>query len=375
VPKLEVAVIGREESAKGREIFACAFTPDSGLALTGSWDGQLRLWDGMTGAQITSLQAGNKPLSACAVSPNGRHWLSGSMDGIMVAWDAVSHQQLSLVAIHTRPISGIAFANDSQTLATASWDKKLTVRNVLKIRDGQTLSGHEDIVAGCRFLPDMTHLMSWSHDGTIRLWDISSGKTTALLRGHQDRVNHAAVSPDGRFIASVSRDRQLILRAWQQDEEVKSIQTDAEIRGLFFLPDSNWLVTADQEGWLTLYSVPHLETEEELETKLAIQCAELSPSGTRLVLGGEDGRIMFINVEGVEPAPIPVTAKLSTRHTKSGLMRVLGKIKVKHTFSCTCPVCRQSFELQDSLPGQPAPCPNCRQTLRFSAVEEAAQGQ
>jgi WD40 repeat protein len=373
VPKLEVAVIGREPGGKGREIFACSFSPDSSFALTGSWDGQLRLWDGSTGAQVTCLLAGNKPLSACAISPNGKHWLSGSMDGIMVAWDAVSHQQLTLLAIHTRPISGIAFASDSQTLATASWDKKITVRSALKIREGQTLSGHEDIVAGCCFLPDMTHLMSWSHDGTVRLWDLSASKTTALLRGHEDRVNHAAVSPDGRFIASVSRDRELILWDLRQQEEIKTIRTDAEIRGIFFLPDSNWLVTADQEGWLTVYSVPHLETEEELETELAIQCAELSPSGTRLVLGGEDGRVIFINVEGVEPAPIPVTAMLSTRLNRSGLMRVLGKAKVKHTFSCTCPVCRQHFELHDSLPGQPSPCPNCRQALRFSAVEEAAQ--
>jgi WD40 repeat protein len=373
VPKLEVAVVGREQGGKGREIFACSFTPDSSFALTGSWDGHLRLWDGITGVQVTSFLAGTKPLSACAVSPDGKFWLSGSMDGIMIAWDAITHEQATLLAIHTRPIAGIAFAGDGQTLATASWDKKITVRSVLKIRDGQTLGGHEDIVAGCRFLPDMTHLMTWSHDCTVRLWDVSSANASTLLRGHKDRVNHAAVSPDGRLIASVSRDRELKLWAWRQQEEIKSIRTDAEVRGLFFLPDSKWVVTVDQEGWLTMYSAPNLETEEELETELAVQCAELSPSGTRIVLGGEDGRVIFVKVEGVEPAPIPVTAMLSTKLTKSGLMRILGKVTVKHTFSCTCPVCRQAFELEDVLPGQPSPCPNCRQALRFSAVEQAAQ--
>jgi WD40 repeat protein len=371
VPKLVVAASGKEPEGKGKEIFACSFTPDSSFALTGSWDGQLRLWDATTGALVTSIVAGSKPVSACAVSPDGKFWLAGSMDGIMTGWDAVSHEQSIFMALHTRPISSIAFAGDGQTLASASWDKKLTLRSVRQMREGQTLAGHEDIVAGCRFLPDSVHLMSWSHDGAIRLWDIASAKTTHVLGGHHDRVNHAAVSPDGSWIVSASRDRELKLWDCRQQCEIKTVTTNAEVRGLFFLPDGNWVISVDQEGWLTLYAIPDLETEEEVDTQLAVQCAELSPFGTCIGLGGEDGRIMFITVEGIAPAPIPVTATQTTRQNKSGLLRMLGKSKIKHTFRYTCPVCRKSSELEDELPGPPAPCPNCRQALRFSAVEQA----
>ena len=62
------------------EVFGCAYTPDGACVLTGGWDGNLRLWDAGTGAQMTALPVSPKPLSSCAVTPDGQHWLSGSME-------------------------------------------------------------------------------------------------------------------------------------------------------------------------------------------------------------------------------------------------------------------------------------------------------
>jgi WD40 repeat protein len=374
VPTLQVVATGIDSGGDGKEIFTCAYTPDSGHVLTGGWDGNLRLWDATTGSLRTKFSAGPKPLSACAISGDGRQWLSGSMDGMLTTWEAATQQQTASFVAHTRPISTICFAGDGQTVATASWDKRLTLCNVAKIMEGKVLAGHEDIVAGCRFLPDMTHLMSWSHDGTLRIWDVASCQKAALLTGHLDRINHAAVSPDGRWIASASRDCELKLWEWRQQKESMTIKTNAEVRGLFFLLDNQSLVAVDQEGWLTVYNMPRLAIQEEVESNLRVQCGELAPSGTQIVLGCEDGKTGFVNIEGVERAPISVTATPTVRKpTTSGLFRLLGKARVSKGLSCTCPVCQHSFEIKDTLPGQPAPCPNCKQTLRFSGVTQAAK--
>jgi WD40 repeat protein len=375
VPTLEVLPSQEKPSEKPGEVFACAFTQDGALALTGGWDGHLRLWQSDSGRQVAAFPAASKPLSACAISPDGKNWLSGSMDGVLSVWDPVSHLQTSQCLAHTRPVAAITFAPDGQTVGTAGWDRKLSLRATATIREGQTLNGHSDLVAGCRFLPDSIHFMSWSHDGSVRVWDISTGSEVAALPGHNDRVNSAAVSPDGKWIVSATRDKEIKLWEWRDQREVKTITVNAEPRGVFYLPDGASIVSVDAEGWLTLFSAPDLETQEEIETGLPVQCAELAPVGTVIALGCTDGRVRFVSVGGVESAPILATATPMTKKSNSAFSFLLGKNRVRRTFNCTCPACQQSFELSDDLPEQPKPCPHCRRRLRFSSNAPVAVGQ
>jgi WD40 repeat protein len=371
VPTLEVLASQEKPGDKEGEIFSCAFTQDSAFVLSGGWDGQLRLWEAESGRQVTSFKAGAKPLSACAISPDGKQWSSGSMDGVMAVWDPVSHQQTALFLAHTRPVSAIAYSPNGAIVATAGWDRKLSLRKVATIREGFNLTGHGDLVVGCRFLPDLTHLMSWSHDGTIRLWDLPGGNALSCLSGHTDRVNGAAVSPDGRWIVSASRDKELKLWDWSERREIKTVQINAEPRAVFFLSDGTSLVTVDAEGWLTIFSAPDLETQEEIETELPVQCAELSPSATMIALGCTDGRVRFVAVGGVDMAPLTVSATPTLRQVNSPLGFLFGKSKVRQAFACTCPACQQTFEL-DRLPDDPKPCPHCRRILRLCHVPELA---
>jgi WD40 repeat protein len=371
VPTLQVLPSQEKPGDKEGEIFSCAFTQDSEFALSGGWDGQMRLWEAASGRQVSSFKAGAKPLSACAIAPDGKQWLSGSMDGVMAAWDPVSHQQTALFLAHTRPVGAIAYSPDGHTVATAGWDRNLSLRKVATIREGHNLSGHTDLVGGCRFLPDLVHLMSWSHDGSVRVWDLPAGNPVLSLTGHTDRVNSASISPDSKWIVSASRDKELKLWDWHERREVKTVQVNAEPRAVFFLSDGTSFVTVDAEGWLTIFSAPDLETQEEVEAGLPVQCAELSPSATMIALGCTDGRVCFVAVGGVEMAPLTVSAKPTLRSVASPLAFLFGKNKVRRAFACICPACQQSFEL-DRLPNDPSPCPRCRRRLRLCHVPELA---
>jgi WD40 repeat protein len=216
--------------------------------------------------------------------------------------------------------------------------------------------------------------MSWSHDGSVRVWDIATGSEVAVLPGHKDRVNSAAVSPDGKWIVSATRDKEIKLWEWREQREDKTITVNAEPRGVFYLPDGASIVTVDSEGWLTLFSAPDLETQEEIDTGLPIQCAELAPVGTVIALGCTDGRVRFVSVGGVESAPILASATPITKKSNSAFSFLMGKKAIRRTFNCTCPACQQSFELTDHLPEEPRPCPNCRRRLRFSRNAPVAVG-
>jgi WD40 repeat protein len=369
MPTLEL-LPGIGSGGHNGDVFACAYTPDSALLLSAGWDGCLRLWDAAQGAPVSEIRAGSKPLSACAVAPDGRRWYSGSMEGLLSSWDPQSQRQGMVFLAHTRPISAIVFSPDGNWLATASWDRQVTLWNPKREREGRSLLGHNDIVAGCRFTPDSKNIISWSYDGTLRLWEVARARQVNEFLGHTDRVTAAAISPDGRWVVSGTRDR--VVRLWdvQTGSEVRSLLLTAEVRGCFFLLDAESLVVVDANGRLTLHTLPDLQIASELPTRLPVQCGELAPSGARLALGCGDGRVHFVAVDGLESVPLAVTATKTSRTTASMFQRLFGRSQVTQAYQCTCPACRQSFELP-GVSSQSAACPNCRRHVRVCAVTQA----
>jgi WD40 repeat protein len=367
VPTLRL-LTGPTTGGHGGEAFACCYTPDGGYVLSGGWDGCLRLWDAATGQPLSSVRAGPKPISACAVSPDGTQWISGSLDGMLVCWDAMSQTQRWMFLAHTRPVSTILFTAHPEVLVTASWDRTLVVWRLSLERDKRVLEGHGDIVAGCRFNPDGRRLLSWAHDGTLRLWDPNKSTALTTFSGHRDRITAAAVAPDGQWAASASRDG--ILKLWdlQRQREAAALPLAAEVRACLFLLDGESLVSIDAQGLATLYSLPELKSQDRLATRLAVQCAELSPAGNKVALGCGDGKIHFLAVDGFDSASLLVTPTEAHVRTTTVLQRLFGGSSVQRRFRCTCPVCRQAFTLPAAAPGQPAPCPHCQRRLRLSTV-------
>jgi WD40 repeat protein len=373
VPTLRLLNAEKTGAAHGGDVLASCFTPDGQFVLSAGWDGCLRLWETDRGSQVSALKVGPKPLSACAVSPDGKHWLSGSMEGLLAQWDAVSHRQLSLFLAHTRPISAIVFGGQGKLMATTSWDRQVILWDPAKEREGRTLHGHADIVAGGRYTPDGRHFLSWSYDGSVRLWEVSRARLVSELNEHADRVTAGAVCPEGHWLASGSRDHSIKLWDLSSGSSVGSLQLAGEIRACFFLLDAVTLVTVDSNGLLQIHSVPDLEPLGKLATRLPVQTAELSPSGAQIALGCADGRVYLVAVDGFDSVPLLVTPTQTGQKTANVFQRLLGKSRVTYTYQCTCPACRQSFELPSLTPLQSPSCPHCRRSLRFSSFTKVAK--
>lgn len=355
------------------EVLACAYTPDGAFVLSAGWDGHLRLWETSSGAFLTAVRVGIKPLSACAVAADGRQWVAGSLEGMLTFWDAHTHALLAQYAGHTRPVSGVCFSPDGRLLATASWDRSVTLGSAGREGTSRTFMAHADIVAGCRFLPDGGSLLTWSHDATLRLWGVEFGQNVGTLKGHQDRVTAAAVSPDGRWVASGSRAGEVLLWDLETQGGVAALEQSAEVRGCFFLLDGASLVVVDAEGRLTLLSVPDMQLQSQLAARCPVQCGELAPAGNQLALGCGDGTVRFVVLEGLEDQPCVVTATRTTRRTASRWQRLFGRSQETCIFECTCPACRRPVEQHEKLPSEPTPCPHCRRPLRYNRKTLASQ--
>ena len=85
----------------GWYISSVTFSPDGTQILTGSWDGDVKLWNVATRERIRTLSGHASGVNSVAFSPDGTKILSGSYDKTAKMWDAAKGTLLRTFSGHT----------------------------------------------------------------------------------------------------------------------------------------------------------------------------------------------------------------------------------------------------------------------------------
>ena len=204
----------------------------------------IRLWNTETGDELVipfhfydDLPLGrhhNLPrILALAFSSDGRWLVSGTTEGEIRMWDVATGEALTVFSEltepmereHLRHISALAFSPDRALLAAGTrsqlhlWD----VRTGHKIFSVSTVHKrgwriHHDYPRLLVFSPDGTIVLSGHSSGTIQLWDAKTGDSIAALDGHTQEVETLKFSPDGETLVSTAQDGTIFL--WDWDEAI-----------------------------------------------------------------------------------------------------------------------------------------------------------
>ena len=232
-----------------------ALSPDGWTLATGSTDTTLRLWSFPGGEPQHTLRDRKKVVSAVQISADGRWVAAGSYGGRAKVWTMTGEDVVGIKASE-RNLAAIALSPDGSTLATAGLGDNISLWALPSGEPIGVLSGHEMAVLSLAFIDGGTRLVSLGYDKTVRVWDAG---------------------------------------AWQQ-RSVLPLEGPT-VRGMAMAPGEDMVAVA-AEGEVQLWSLAGGELLERVAIGVkGVSGVAFSPDGTRLAVGGADGRIRVFGLE------------------------------------------------------------------------------
>lgn len=295
----QVAVLKGDDS----RIVSAAFSPDSKLVATGSYEHTTRVWNAQTGAAGPVLGGHVGAVSNLYFSPDSARVLGISdwNDPTAQLWDARSGQTIAVLQ-HDGVIKSIAFSPDGSRILTASDDD-----HSARVWDAKTgipisLMGGLTTVNSAAFSPDGASVVTASDDHAVRLWDVNTGASLAVMKDGDKPVNTAAFSPDGARIVSGSADA--TVRVWNVASPLASALQGGGFHGanvVAFAPTSLRFLAASSDGIVQIWDAADGAQFARLQAHQApINAAAFSTDGTKLVTASDDKTARIWDVSGAK---------------------------------------------------------------------------
>jgi len=277
------------------------------MILSSSRDKTIIVWqltreDGAYGYPKKALKGHNHFVQDVVISSDGQFALSGSWDGTLRLWDVNSGSTTRRFVGHTKDVLSVAFSADNRQIVSGSRDKTIKLWNTLgECKYTIEENGHTEWVSCVRFSPNLQNpiIVSGGWDKAVRVWYLSNCKLKTNLVGHTGYINTVTVSPDGSLCASGGKDGTARLWDLNEGKHLYSLEAGSIIHSLVFSPNRYWLCAAT-ENCIKIWDLESKSPVAELnknfpdfDTKVNPACVSLawSADGSTLFSGWTDNVI------------------------------------------------------------------------------------
>ena len=213
-------------SARDRSgVRTIAMSADASLAVSGSRDTNLLVWDLQAAAVRHSLHGHTESVTSVALSADGAIAVSGSDDGTVRVWDSRTATLTHTLIGHSAGVNAVAISADGTQVLSGSTDRSVRSWDVASGACLKTLRGHDASITSVALAAAAARALSGASDGGVKLWDLATGNAIATLAGHSDAVRAVTLSADARRAATASSDR--TIKLWQLDRPGGTLAADA----------------------------------------------------------------------------------------------------------------------------------------------------
>jgi len=226
---------------------------DPNLVLSASRDKTIIVWDLKReegegyGVAKRSLRGHNHFVSDVVISSDGQYALSGSWDGTLRLWEIQTGKTTRRFVGHTKDVLSVAFSVENRQIVSGSRDRTIKLCNTIgECKFTITEDSHSEWVSCVRFSPSTTApvIVSAGWDKLVKVWSLANCKLRANLVGHTGYLNTVTVSPDGSLCASGGKDGTAMLWDLNEGRRLYALEANDIIHSLVFSPNRYWLVAA-----------------------------------------------------------------------------------------------------------------------------------
>jgi guanine nucleotide-binding protein subunit beta-2-like 1 protein len=277
------------------------------MILSSSRDKSLIVWklskdESSCGTPYKALKGHGHFVSDSVISSDGQFALSGSWDGTLRLWDLTTGKTTRKFNDHKKDVLSVAFSADNRQIVSGSRDRSIKLWNTLgQCKYTITEESHSDWVSCVRFSPNVSNpiIVSAGWDKTVKVWNLANCKLKANHFGHNGYLNTVTVSPDGSLCASGGKDGQAMLWDLNDNKHLYTLDSGDVINALCFSPNRYWLCAATGQS-IKIWDLEHKIVVDELKAEISKpkehsvpQCISLawSADGQTLYAGYTDNVI------------------------------------------------------------------------------------
>lgn len=274
------------------EVICTAVSRDGTLIASGSYNGEIKLWDVFWGQERATLQATGAPVMDLAFSPMSDVLVAGDVSGNVTTWRVATGRKLSGLR-HPgggSPVLSIAISPDGKTLVAGDQAGRLQVWDIADGEFAEPFDKQPGAIAGVAYSTDGTTLASTIDHSEVRIWDLTNGELLLGLSGQAKPLGKPAFSPDGQVLACGCDGGKVKLWDLVTGDPLATLEGHAGKRpSVVFSPDGATLFSGDWGGMIKMWDTKTLRQRANLKGHHGIiNSVAVTPDGTTFVSAATD---------------------------------------------------------------------------------------
>ncbi len=225
-------MIQKMGGSHSKSVSAGAFRPDLGIAVSGAWDGEVKIWNTETGALIKTMQPQFKGAPVTTINIADSILLLGGYDTLEF-YDLNSFSLIKRAEINTPGVGD----QSNPRLISDDGSRVAGLKNGIQVFNPYTgdiiaYFNPERHISAMSISPDGRYVVASGKDGMLLLYDIDSAILANSMKGHVDRLSSIEFIRNGKFI---------ITSSWDNTRRIWRIPDGQLIYSLMFSEDGEQL--------------------------------------------------------------------------------------------------------------------------------------